>query len=29
MLMMDQAAEGNREELRRKLREMFYGLIVS
>ena len=28
MLMMDQAAEGNREELRRKLRENFDGRIV-
>ena len=28
MLMMDQAAEGNREELRRKLRETFDGRIV-
>ena len=28
MLMMNQAAEGNREELRRKLRENFDGRIV-
>ena len=28
MLMMDQAAEGKREELRRKLRENFDGRIV-